>query len=68
MSCYGDNHTGSEYGNCILGDGSICEDCGIMNYKIHKSHVNPETLNQLLIGEITFEEFISIIKNQFYNG
>ena len=67
MSCFGNYHVSEEDGDCILDDGTICEECGYLEYKIHKSHVNNETLYQLINGEITYEEFINITKSQQYS-
>ncbi|KKN30540.1 hypothetical protein LCGC14_0832880 [marine sediment metagenome] len=66
MSCFGSYHVREEDGECVLRDGTICEKCGYLEYNIHKSHVNNETLNQLINGEITYEEFIIITKSQQY--
>ena len=63
MSCFRNFHVKEEDGECVLGDGTICEECGYLEHNIHKSHVNNETLYKLINGEITYEEFISITKS-----
>lgn len=64
MPCFGKNHIKKENGECILEDGTICEECGYLEFHIHKSHVNKETLNQLINEEISYEEFINITRRQ----
>ena len=64
MPCFRNEHVKEENGECVLGDGTICEDCGYLKLKIHKSHVNEETLNQLINEKISYVEFINITKRQ----
>lgn len=66
MPCFRNYHVKEEDGECVLGDGTICEECGYLEHNIHKSHVNNETLYKLINGEITYKVFISITKSQQY--